>query len=65
MSNELKQLGEEFEKITSKFDLDDWRTVRNEDYWESDKIKDPLQRLRYKMVRIRYYDKHGVPLKID
>ena len=54
MSYALKLLGEEYERITSKFDLEDWRTVRDEDYWESDKIKDPVQRLNYKMSRIRH-----------
>jgi hypothetical protein len=55
-------LYEQFKTITSRFDLDDWRTVRNEDYWESDKIKDSYQRLSYKMRRIMHYDKHGVIL---
>jgi hypothetical protein len=63
MSYALKLLGEEYERITSKFDLEDWRTVRDEDYWESDKIKDPVQRLNYKMSRIRHYDKYGTTLK--
>lgn len=55
-------LYEQFKTITSRFDLDDWRTVRNEDYWESDKIRDSYQRLSYKMRRIMHYDKHGVIL---
>ena len=55
---------EEFERITSKFDLVDWQAVRNDDYWESDKIVYPIEKLRYKLVRIRYYDKYGVPITI-
>lgn len=64
MSYELKELMEEFERITSKFDLVDWQAVRNDDYWESDKIVYPIEKLRYKLVRIRYYDKYGVPITI-
>jgi len=65
MSYELKELGEEFTTITSRFDLEDWRTVRNEDYWKSDLIGNPLERLRYKMVRIRHYDKYGTTIIIE
>lgn len=62
MSYELKQLEEEFQRITSKFDLEDWRTVRNEDYWKADEITYPVQKLRYKLVRLRYYEKYGIPM---
>ena len=43
---------EEFKTITSRFDLEDWRTVRNEDYWKSDEIYSQVERLRYKLVRL-------------
>lgn len=55
---------EEFKTITSRFDLEDWRTVRNEDYWKSDEIYSPVERLRYKLVRLRHYDKYGKVLEI-
>ena len=54
---------EEFKTITSRFDLEDWRTVRNEDYWKSDEIYSQVERLRYKLVRLRHYDKYGTTLK--
>ena len=62
---EFKELTEEYQKLILDFDHIDWRTLRNKDYWESDKIGEALEKLRYKMVRIRYYYKYGVPLKID
>ena len=65
MSNELKELEAEFKTITSRFDLEDWRTVRNEDYWKSDEIYSFIERLRYKMVRIRHYDKYGTTIIIE
>ncbi len=55
---------EEFKTITSRFDLEDWRTVRNEDYWKSDEIYSQVERLRYKLVRLRHYDKYGRVLEI-
>lgn len=55
---------EEFTTITSRFDLEDWRTVRNEDYWKSDEIYSQVERLRYKLVRLRHYDKYGTTLII-
>jgi hypothetical protein len=56
---------EEFTTITSRFDLEDWRTVRNEDYWKSDDIFSPVDRLRYKLVRLRHYDKYGTTIIIE
>ena len=56
---------EEFTTITSRFDLEDWRTVRNEDYWKSDEIYSQVERLRYKLVRLRHYDKYGTTLIIN
>jgi hypothetical protein len=56
---------EEFKTITSRFDLEDWRTVRNEDYWKSDEIYSQVERLRYKLVRLRHYDKYGKVLIIE
>ena len=56
---------EEFKTITSRFDLEDWRTVRNEDYWKSDEIYSQVERLRYKLVRLRHYDKYGTTLIIN
>lgn len=55
---------EEFLTIISRFDLEDWRTVRNEDYWKSDEIYSQVERLRYKLVRLRHYDKYGTVLEI-
>jgi hypothetical protein len=56
---------EEFKTITSRFDLEDWRTVRNEDYWKSDEIYSQVERLRYKLVRLRHYDKYGTTIEIE
>ncbi len=50
---------QEFSTLTARFDLEDWRTLRNEDYWKSDEIKDPIQKMNYKLVRIRHYYKYG------
>ena len=46
--NLIKQQSDLFGKLTEYFTLDDWRTCRNSIYWESDKIEDPLKKLKYK-----------------
>ena len=61
----LNKLHLEFADLTKRFDIEDWRTLRNKDYWFSDTILDEIQRLNYKLVRIRHYDKFGKPLKED
>ena len=30
---ELSHIDQEFNDLTKNFDLEDWRTVRNENYW--------------------------------
>lgn len=59
--NYLKRLQEEFEMLTKNFDLDDWRDVRTEYYWESDKLQTEYERLTWKLDLIRYYVQHGIP----
>lgn len=57
--NALKILEDEFQRLTRHFDLEDWRTVRNEEYWKADEITDKTLKLMHKIKLIRYYDQHG------
>lgn len=50
--------------LTKDFDLTDWRTVRNADYWKSDHMK-IVTGLQHKLRLIDYYVNKGVPLKIE
>lgn len=58
----IKGLQEEFAMLTKHFDLDDWRTVRTEEYWKSDQMTNEGVKLEHKLKLIKYYDKHGKPL---
>ena len=51
----LEYLNNEFTKLTKDFDLNDWRICRNEKYWESDTISNPVYKLQHKLKCIRYY----------
>ena len=51
----LEYLNNEFSKLTKDFDLNDWRICRNEKYWESDSISNPVYKLEHKLKCIRYY----------
>ena len=44
-----------FGRMTEHFTPDDWRECRNEHYWESDKLQNPLERLQYKNLCIENY----------
>lgn len=56
----IKELQEEFGRITKQFDLTDWRTVRTEYYWEADTMP-PGQALEHKIELVDYYNRYGVP----
>lgn len=53
--NQWRFENEKFGKMTANFNLEDWRECRNENYWESDKIQNPLDRLKYKNLCIENY----------
>lgn len=62
-SRTINELKETFGYITRQFDLDDWRTVRNEEYWMAD-FMSTVEGLKHKIKLIEYYNKHGVPRKL-
>lgn len=59
----LSEIDQEFNDLTKHFDLEDWRTVRTNEYWVVDDIpgfKRP--RTTYeKLDLIRHYVNKGVP----
>ena len=57
--NKYLEAKKEYQMFVEKFDAEDWRELRNEDYWKCDNIGDSLQKLNYKLVRMRYYNKFG------
>ena len=52
---QFKFENERFARMTANFTIDNWRECRNENYWESDKIQNPLDRLRFKNLCIENY----------
>ena len=59
----LSEIDQEFNDLTKHFDLEDWRTVRNEKYWWVEDISG-LRRPRStyeKLDLIRHYVNKGVP----
>lgn len=59
----LSEIDQEFNDLTKHFDLEDWRTVRNENYWWKEDISG-LKRPRStyeKLDLIRHYVNKGVP----
>lgn len=46
---------ERFAKLTEYFTQNDWRECRDKNYWESDKIQSPLDKLKYKNHCIENY----------
>lgn len=50
-----------FADVTRRFDLDDWRTVRNAYYWLSDSMPEG-ERLVHKIKCIEHYNNKGFPL---
>jgi len=62
-NQELSLIDQEFYDLTKHFDLEDWRTVRTEDYWW---VKTPFGTKRprstyEKLDLIRHYVNKGVP----
>ena len=61
----LSEIDQEFNDLTKHFDLEDWRTLRNENYWWVEIIpgfKNKKPRSTYeKLDLIRHYVNKGVP----
>ena len=53
--NQMKIENNRFSRLTENFTPDDWRQCRNDHYWESDKIQNPLERLKYKNLCVENY----------
>jgi len=58
----IKGLREIHSDMTKRFDLEDWRTVRNEFYWLADKMS-VQEGLVHKIRCIEYYNNKGITLK--
>ena len=62
-NQELSQIDQEFNDLTKHFDLEDWRTVRTDEYWTVEDIpgfKRPRSTYE-KLDLIRHYVNKGVP----
>ena len=61
----LSEIEQEFVDLTKDFDLEDWRTLRNENYWWIEIIpgyENKRPRSTYeKLDLIRHYVNKGVP----
>ena len=58
----LSEIDEEFNELTKRFDLEDWRTLRNEEYWWVETSYGKRPRSTYeKLEYIRHYVNKGVP----
>ena len=56
--SELSYIDQKFFDLTKNFDLEDWRTVRTENYW----YKNNRPRSTYeKLELLEYYVNKGVP----
>lgn len=53
--NQMLTESNRFARMTEHFTPADWRECRNENYWESDKIQNPLDKLKYKNLCIENY----------
>ena len=61
-NQELSEIDQEFNDLTKHFDLEDWRTVRTEEYWWVETSFGRRPRSTYeKLELIRYYVNKGVP----
>ena len=61
-NKELSEIDQEFVDLTKHFDLEDWRTVRNENYWWVETSFGKRPRTMYeKLDLIRHYVNKGVP----
>lgn len=52
---QMKVESDRFSRMTENFTPTDWRECRNDNYWESDKLQNPLDRLKYKNLCIENY----------
>ena len=58
----LSEVDKEFYDLTKHFDLEDWRTVRTEEYWWIETSYGKRPRSTYeKLDLIRHYVNKGVP----
>ena len=58
----LSEVDQEFNDLTKHFDLEDWRTVRTEEYWWVETSYSKRPRSTYeKLEFIRHYVNKGVP----
>lgn len=58
----LSEVDQEFNDLTKHFDLEDWRTVRTEEYWWVETSYGKRPRSTYeKLEFIRHYVNKGVP----
>ena len=58
----LSEIDEEFNELTKRFDLEDWRTVRTEEYWWAEGSYGKRPRSTYeKLEFIRHYVNKGIP----
>jgi len=57
----IKAMKEIHADLTKRFDLEDWRTVRNEFYWLADKMS-IQEGLVHKIRCIEHYNNKGFPL---
>jgi hypothetical protein len=58
----IRTLKEMHSELTKRFDLEDWRTVRNQYYWLADQMAEG-EGLVHKIKCIEYYINKGIPLK--
>jgi len=48
-----------FNSLTKDFDLLDWQALRNDHYWRTDLIQDPIARLKYRIKLVESYIKNN------
>jgi hypothetical protein len=63
----LSAVDEEFNELTKRFDLEDWRTLRDDNYWwVKTAFGTKISRSTYeKLDLIRYYVAKGVPKPLE
>jgi hypothetical protein len=53
--DQIKFQNEKFGRLTRNFTMEDWRECRNENYWQSDKITNPLDKIKFKNLCVEEY----------
>jgi|Laugresu1bdmlbdd_1035124.scaffolds.fasta_scaffold04693_11 hypothetical protein len=51
----MKKLNDRFGDLTQNFDLDDWRKCRDAEYWKSDQMTNPFDRISHKIRCVENY----------